>query len=497
MDGQQMTKKRNPLILVVLALLVVAGLGAGIWRAVDAGAIDAGAIYAGSLPLLQGLTPKSTATSSAYQATAVRQGDILLTISGSGQVITLTSRDLSFPTSGTIAALNVTVGQTVSKGEVLATLGGVDDLKLQISQQKVALAAAQKALDDLQANSGTALAQAQYNLAAAQKALATTQANLHLKGDARCVSSKTEAYYQSYVQIKSFVDTWEGYLKGGTGYSQTYILQRLNPARIEEEKAYANWQYCQGYTDQEIQDAQIAYQLAQANLEKANATYTNMKANSGVDPLTLKIDQAAVKNAQSQLAMLQEELDGATIVSPIDGYVTVVNSAVGQAITPEDGAVIKVEDMLNPQVQVNIDETDMENFAAGCPVVVTFDSLTGQTFPGVVTQVEPSLVSVQSVSMVQGLVALERKQTASGKTLPLGLSGTVEVTCQQVKGVLIIPAQGLYEQNASTYVYVLNAQDQPEKRTVEVGLKTVALAEIKSGLKVGEKVITSTVETGK
>ena len=487
MDGQQMTKKRRPLILVALALLVVAGLGAGIWRAADAG----------SLPLVQGLTAKSTATTSAYQTTAVRQGDISVAISGSGKVVTLTSRDLSFPISGTIAALNVTVGETVTKGQVLATLTGVDDLKLQISKQQVAVASAQKALEDLQANGDNALAQSQYDLAAAQEDLATAQANLHLQSDARCESNQTESYYQAYLKIKSFVDTWEGYLKGGTGYSQTYILQRLNPARIEEGKAYANWQYCQGYTDQEIQDSQIAYQLAQANFEKANTTYTNMKANAGVDPLMLKIDQAAMKDAQSQLAVLQEELDGTTIVSPIDGYVTAVNGTVGQEITPAGGAVIKVEDMLNPQVQVNIDETDMQNFAVGCPVVVTFDSLTGQTFPGVVTQVEPSLVSVQSASMIQGLVFLEKKQAASGKTLPLGLSGTVEVTCQQVKGVLLIPAQGLYEQDGSTYVYVLDAQNQPEKRSVEVGLKTVALAEIKSGLELGEKVVTSTVEPGK
>jgi hypothetical protein len=41
------------------------------------------------------------------------------------------------------------------------------------------------------------------------------------------------------------------------------------------------------------------------------------------------------------------------------------------------------------------------------------------------------------------------------------------------------------------YVYVLNAQGQPEKRTVEVGLQTSASAEIRSGLNEGERVITN------
>jgi multidrug efflux pump subunit AcrA (membrane-fusion protein) len=97
--------------------------------------------------------------------------------------------------------------------------------------------------------------------------------------------------------------------------------------------------------------------------------------------------------------------------------------------------------------------------------------------------------------MVQGLVDLQKKQTASGKTLPLGMSAAVEVTCKQAKNAIVVPAQALYEPaGQSAYVYVLNAQDQPEKREVEIGLRTVASAEVKSGLSEGEKVITSTVE---
>jgi hypothetical protein len=43
-------------------------------------------------------------------------------------------------------------------------------------------------------------------------------------------------------------------------------------------------------------------------------------------------------------------------------------------------------------------------------------------------------------------------------------------------------------------VYVLNAQGKPEKRAVELGIQTVASAEVKSGLSEGEKVIISQVK---
>lgn len=488
MNGQHMMKQPKTFLLLALALLVTAGLGFGVWRTAQAGLLP--------ITLVQAASTRSTATASAYQTTAVRNGNLAISVSGSGKVISLTTTDLGFGASGNIATLNVQAGDTVTKGQVLAVLDNLDQLKLNIQTQQVAVATAQKTLDDLQNNAAAALAQAQVDLAAAQKAYATAQANLHQQGDARCSATTTENYYQQYVKVQGYVDTWEGYLSGGTGYSQTYILQRLTPMRKQRDQAYANWQYCSGYTGQEILNSQAAYQLAKANLDKANTTYTALKSTSGVDASALQIARAALTNAQAQRANSQKALSGATILAPFGGTVTAVNGVVGQAAG--SSTVITLSDLSNPQVQVNIDETDLGDFAVGCAAQVTFTSLSGQTFPGTVTHVEPSLVTVQSVSMVQGLVALEKKQAASGKNLPLGLDGSVEVTCQQASNVLLVPAQALYQSagQATAYVYVLNAQGQPEKRTVTVGLKTVALAEIRSGLTIGEKVITSTVEAG-
>jgi RND family efflux transporter MFP subunit len=203
------------------------------------------------------------------------------------------------------------------------------------------------------------------------------------------------------------------------------------------------------------------------------------------------------------LAKAEEVLEGATITAPMDGIVTAVTGAAGDTVTVVNknttdvvntGTFITVEDLTHPQVQVSIDESDLANFAVGCAADVSFDSLSNQKYVATVTQVSPTLVSVSSVSMVQGLVDLEKKQTAAGKSFPLGLTASVDVTCSQAKDVLLAPAQALYQTTGQTYVYVLNAQGNPEKRTVEIGLKTVALMEIRSGLKAGELVITSQVQ---
>ncbi len=481
---QNHPKKGKGFLLLALALVVVAGTGFFLWSKVQAGA-----------NLFGNATPTATGGTSAYKTTTVRRSDLALTISGSGTVITAQSVDLLFSVSGTVATVNVQPGDQVKQGQVLATLGDTQTLKQTILDQTLAVQVAQKALDDLNSQAAGTLAQAQADQASAEKAYAEAQASAHQKGDARCMPGKTEEYYFKYLYAQQDVDLWQGRLNNPkTGYGQDYILQNLNAARKTRDQAYINYTYCQGYTDQEIDSSQAALQLAKAKLDQANTVLKNLQASSGVDPVTEAIDQATLDNAKLQLAKAQTQLAGTTITAPMNGTVTAVNGKVGDTVDSAS-ALITLQDLEQPQVQVNIDETDLENFAAGCAASVTFDSLPGETFPGTVTQVSPVLVTVNSSSMVQGLVDLQKKQISSGKSLSVGMTASVDVTCKQVKNALIAPLQAIYEPAGQpAYVYVLNAQGQPEKRNVVVGLTTIASAEITSGLSEGERIITSQVE---
>jgi HlyD family secretion protein len=483
-EREKTMKKRNKLILWAVMIVLVVGLGLGLWKTGQGAALI-------SKVGIKTATPVSTT----YQTSAAKIGNLSVSVSGSGNVVAANTVDLAFLASGTIAKLNVNLGDKVTKGQVLASLGDVDSLQLEVKEYQVAVQKAQKALDDLLSPKSSTLSQAQLDLASAQQTFAEAQAALHKKGDSRCAPSLTEDYYYQYLNAQRKVDEWESYLYDqSSGYGHEYILQRLTPMHKERDLAYSNYTYCQSYTAEEIQASQAAFQLAKANMEQAEANFNAIKSGTGVDPQTLELDQATLKNAQLQLANAQNQLSGTSIIAPMDGVVVTINGEVGKTAS---GAVITLADLNNPLVKIYIDETDLADFAVGCTAEVTFDALSGQTFPGTVTQVTPSLVSVQSVNMIEGLVELQKKQALSGRALPLGLSANAEITCQQANNVLIIPAQSVYEENGQVYVYVLNAQGQPEKRTVEVGLKSVASAEIRSGLTEGEKVITSQVENKK
>ncbi len=463
---------RNRTLLIIFGIILVGGLAYAGWRLLLPQQVSAAPI-----------TP-------AYQTFTIRRGDLSLSVNGTGTVTANQTVDLNFPTEGTIGQLKVQVGQQVKQGDILATLADVEKLQLAVENNLLAVQTAQQALDDLQNSGQTTVAQALSDRAAAQAALADAQKNVRYKGQPRCNKNTTETYYYQYLYQSRIYNQWSNYLAdGNTGYSNTYILQKLRPMKTDMDRAYINWKYCEGYTDQEIADLQANLATAKANAAQAEANYQTVLKDNGVDPIQVKIDQAALDSAKLQLTKSQNDLEGATIVAPMDGTVSAINSQVGQP--SGSGALISLVNLQDPQIQVNIDETDVQNFGVNCPAVVTFNSLPGQSFPGVVSQVSPALVTVQNVASAQGTITLNSQPKTA---LPLGLNANVEVTCQQANNALMVPTQAIHETAGQpAYVYILNAQGTPEKREVVVGLKTTAFDEVTSGVNVGDRVITSPV----
>jgi HlyD family secretion protein len=137
-----------------------------------------------------------------------------------------------------------------------------------------------------------------------------------------------------------------------------------------------------------------------------------------------------------------------------------------------------------------VDETDLQEFAVGCPAEVVFDALPTRKFDGTVTNVYPLLVDVDGYSMVEGEVELNSNKFTSERTLPIGLNASVDITCKSVTDVLYVLLDAVHtNEDGSAYVYVLTGDNQYEKRTVETGLQTLAFSEIKSGLAEGEEVL--------
>ena len=98
---------------------------------------------------------------STLQTATARTGNIVLRASGTGTLVAAAESSLGFKTSGTLTVLNVQVGSQVKAGDLIAQLDS--------SNQQLALAQAQQALNELTSPSA---------IANAQQALVTAQTNL-------------------------------------------------------------------------------------------------------------------------------------------------------------------------------------------------------------------------------------------------------------------------------------------------------------------------------
>jgi HlyD family secretion protein len=458
-----------------------------------------GFLAAGGLGVLFWMSPhtgsaSSSAEESTYETFSVKRGDLSISVSGSGTVITEKTADLGFPVEGKVASVTVDLGDRVASGQTLATLDGIKALQLDVENKQLELQTARKELEDLKGNTASAsLAQALADRAQVQSDLVTAKSNLHARGDSRCDPNKIITYYFDYLYASGRVNTWQSYLDdGNTGYGTDFILTTLRPMKQEQYYDYVNMTWCEGYTDQEILTSQSNLSMAEAALQAAEKKYQNLLANSGTNPKVVEISEVKVKNAELQVDVARNNLEDVTIISPMAGTVTVINGDADQIITKDDNVFMTVADLDHPLVRVNIDQSDLPSIVLGSSAQVTFDALPGRSFTGTLTQIMPAVASVNSVNVIQGLVVLDSVILPSGKVLPVGLNANVEMISQKADNVLIIPLESLYQPaGQSAYVYVLKPQGEPEKREVEVGLIATAFVEIKSGIEEGEKVITT------
>lgn len=469
---QSWTKQKKVVLLLAVTGIVVAAAAGWLWR----------------------LNSLQSAGSAQYETYEVKTGDISLMASGTAQLVAGQSADLSFPVSGVVSQLNVAVGDQVKSGDILAVLDGDEELQLQISQQQLAVNAAQSTLDALTGNPDDIIAQAQLALATAQETYTEAKKNLHTEDQMRCLPELTGAYYKQYEEQVEEAIPWEKERDNpDTIYGWQYIMQHLYAIYAKRDKLYDNYLYCQGYTEQEIIDSQSALLTAEADLAQAQSHYDTVSANNGVDQEAIDLAQATLDNAQAQLALAQEQLSKLVLTAPIDGTVTALNGEVGDEVST--ATFVTLVDLENPEVTINMDEIDLENIAVGCDASVEFSSISGRTFSGTVTAISPVMANGFGYTTVFGDVQLDTVNLGEGQRLPIGLSGTVDVTCESRTGVPLVSLEALHTlDDGRTVAYVLTDSGQVEERQVETGVQNYTLAEVVSGLNVGEKVITSGLE---
>jgi macrolide-specific efflux system membrane fusion protein len=118
------------------------------------------------------------------------------------------------------------------------------------------------------------------------------------------------------------------------------------------------------------------------------------------------------------------------------------------------------------------------------------------TVDGKVTAIAPTTTGSSTGSVVSYPVTVAL--TNPPATVRAGMTADVTITIDSATNVMTIPAAALRGTTGNYTVLILAADGTPTAQPVDVGLVTNTTAEIKSGLTVGQQVVTgvSTPQTG-
>lgn len=428
----------------------------------------------------------------------VRKGDIVISASGVGSVISSAEVQVGFSSSGVVQEILVEEGDFVKKGDVLAILEDDPQLSLDLETQKIAVLTEQAAYDDFMNNLDADIANMTIDYLNAKsdlEALLTERATQNYR---RCDADYVIQYEADYLTAVDNLANLQEKFDESFASSDPSDLDRIQleadiaTAQLKVESSYANWQYCLSFPTQDekdLVDAQIKIKENQiAILENEIQTLQD-----GANPEEAALYEAKLAQAKAKLAVAEDNLNGLVITAPMDGTIIKVSAIPGQFVG-NNTTVLRIADLSKTILEVFLDETDLDQMVIGYEAEVIFDAFDTELFKGVVVAITPELVKNGNVSYVHGLVELDPSSFSKPFNLPLGLNASVDIIGGRSENTILIPIESLRPLGDGSFAVFVLENGEPKLRMVEVGLTDFTTAEILSGLKVGEEVTTGIVE---
>lgn len=186
-----------------------------------------------------------------------------------------------------------------------------------------------------------------------------------------------------------------------------------------------------------------------------------------------------------EIADLTEKL--ATIVSPIDGIVTKIESPIaGVNITPAT-AEFTVADPSTMKFVANVDESDIGEIRIGQKVITSLDAYSEEEFEGKVGK-----IAFASITTSGGGTAFPVEILLSeniNQKFKVGMNGDAEIILASREEVLTVPLKAIKRKKGKTYVQIIEEKKTKEIE-VEIGIEDETKAEITKGLSEDQVVIT-------
>ena len=247
---------------------------------------------------------------------------------------------------------------------------------------------------------------------------------------------------------------------------------------------------------------------AKATLATAKARLADSKdGDDGSDASAAQIaaNAAQVEVAAAAVDVATEAMADAVLVAPVDGLLTEVNLAVGQAVTGSadssapvgtgqtsaastTSAQFVVVGTESWQIDVTVDDADVALITVGDQAEITIEDVTDMVF-GTVTEI--GLISTSTSGVAAYPVSIEVTGQPDG--VHDGVSGDVAIVYERRTDVLTVPSAAVRTVDGWSVVTQAGADGKEITTSVTVGETVGDLTEITAGLVEGDEVLVTVV----
>jgi len=223
--------------------------------------------------------------------------------------------------------------------------------------------------------------------------------------------------------------------------------------------------------------------------EMYRVTYKGAKPEDALTDTARRIlekNQWDLEKAVLDVELKDIALKLATLITPIEGIVTKIDTPVaGINITPAT-AVFTVADPNSVIFVVNVDEADIGGISLGQKVKITLDAFPGQEFEGEVTKISfASIITTGGGTAFPVEISLPENTNLMFK---VGMNGDAEIITQKKENILLVPDGAVWQREDKNYVWKV-VGGKAKKQEVKIGSEAEDSVEILEGLVEGESVI--------
>lgn len=416
-----------------------------------------------------------------YTLSRVRMGNIVQTVTGTGQVAASNQLSITSQVSGTIQSIKVSVGQHVNNGDLIATIDPTNALNA-LNSAKISLAKLTEAPKTTDLSNAQNSVVGSYGSAydSISNAFITLQTvipglNTLLYGQGTFLSDQQSSYLNSTAQTdrlqagmdfdkanNQYITVLAEY-KTLTRQSSTSTIAQVLSDTYALEKNVSNTLQDTQNTITYITTNQPTYLAKDATSAQTNVvTWLNSVNNDVSSLLSAQNSIASAQNSlttlivgtdpldiqSAQLAVNQAEQTYANyfIRAPFDGVIGLLPASVYNQASGGTSIATIISDQKIATLSLN--EVDAATVKVGDPVSLTFNAINNFTATGTVAEVD--LVGTVSSGVVSYGVKVSIN-TADSRINP-GMSVNATITTNEIDGVLIVPSSAIKSQGNQNYV---------------------------------------------